>query len=389
MDATAPGTISEVAAKYLRFQLAENVGPIILARLIERFSTIDNLLSAPQAELAAVDGVGTARVRAILRARDGSEVADEIERARQHGVSIICREDAAYPPLLRHIPDPPICLYLRGRLEPADAVAVAVVGARRCSHYGSEQARRFAAGLAGLGFTIVSGLARGIDSCAHRAALAAGGRTLAVLGNGLATVYPPEHRALADQVAADGAVVSEFPMLAEPDASHFPRRNRIIIGLSLGVLVVEAGPKSGALISARLGTEYNREVFAVPGRVDATNSAGTNAMIRGGQAKLVANIEDVLDELGDVGRFMAEADPGAGQADGSQSAAPAGPVPRLSGDERRILDAVSEAETDLESLCDRAGLDVAKVAATLTCLQVKGLVRRLPGNRYARRRPGG
>ncbi len=380
------GTISEVAAQHLRFHLADNVGPIIFSRLLDRFTAVENILAVSRSELGKVEGVGTARSEAILRARDGQDAADEIVRAQEHGVRILCREDDDFPQHLNHIPDPPICLYVRGRLEPADAVALAIVGARRCSHYGSEQAGRFALGLAGLGFTVISGLARGIDSCAHRAALTAGGRTLAVLGNGLASIYPPEHADLAEQVAGSGAVLSEFPLLSGPEADHFPRRNRIIAGLSLGVLVVEAGHKSGALISARLASEYNREVFAVPGRVDATNSVGTNSMIRGAQAKLVTNIQDVLDELGDVGRFMA---PGTDEESAAgPSPTESSPVPRVGGDEQRVLEAIGETEAELEALCQRAGLSVAKVMATLTGLQVKGLVRRLPGNRYARRKAG-
>jgi DNA processing protein len=382
MHAVAAGTISETAAQYLRFHLADNVGPIILSRLLERFGSIDRVLSASTGELSDVEGVGTARAGAIRQARDGQEVDAEIARAREQGVSIICREDEAYPAHLRHIADPPICLYLRGDFEPTDAVALAVVGARRCSHYGMEQASRFAYGLAGLGFTIVSGLARGIDSCSHRAALSAGGRTLAVLGNGLASIYPPEHAELAEDVADQGAIVSELPMTAGPEAAHFPRRNRIIAGLSLGVLVVEAGPRSGALITARLASEYDREVFAVPGRVDVTNSAGTNSMIRGGQAKLIANIEDVLDELGDVGRFMA----GAGGDRQEAVDPPQGPrvAPTLTDDERRVLAAIGDDEVGLEALGQRSGIGTGKLTATLTGLQVKGLVRRLPGNHYVR-----
>jgi DNA processing protein len=284
-----------------------------------------------------------------------------------------------YPAQLKHIPDPPLCLYVRGSLEPADAVAVAVVGSRRCSFYGIEQTRRFASGLASVGFTVVSGLARGIDGHAHRAALAAGGRTVAVLGNGLASVYPPEHAELADQVAASGAVVSELPMLVGPEAGHFPRRNRIIVGLSLGVIVVEAGRRSGALISARLASEYNREVFAVPGRVDVDNSAGTNSMIRGGQAKLAASLEDVLDELGDVGRIMVQPETD------SPGQVPGAALP-LTPEEQRVIDSIGDDEADLEVVCQRSALGVAKVTATLTSLQLKGQVRRLPGNVYARRK---
>ncbi len=380
-------TVSEVGAKYLRLHLANGVGPMMLGRLLERFSSVDRVLSATRNELCDVDGIGPARADAVRRAGDGQGVDDEIARAGEHGVRIVCREDAEYPALLWHMPDPPICLYVRGELRRADAIALAIVGTRRCSHYGSEQARRFASGLARLGFTIVSGLARGIDSWAHRGALEARGRTIAVLGNGLPSIYPPEHAALADQVAADGAVVTEFPMGMAPEAGHFPSRNRIISGLGLGVLVVEAGSTSGALITARLASEYNREVFAVPGRVDTDNAGGTNGMIRRGEAKLVANIQDVLDELGDVGRFLTQPEAGpSGQRDATASGVG---VLRLEPDERKLVEVLGCEEVGLEELCLQSGLDAGRAMATLTGLQLKGLVRRLPGDRYVRRQAGG
>ena len=382
MDATASQPTSTVAARYLALQMASDVGPITVRRLLEHFSTLECLLSASPAELAQVEGVGRRRAEAILRARRDPNVAEELARAADEGVRVLCLEDDDYPAPLRHIPDPPICLYVRGKLEAADAVGMAIVGARRCTYYGMEQARRFGAALAGAGFTIVSGLARGIDGYAHEGALAAGGRTLAVLGNGLVRIYPPEHAALSERVIAHGALISELPMDAPPEGKNFPRRNRIIIGLCLGVLIVEAGRRSGALITARLATEYNREVCAVPGRVDSDTSAGTNAMIRDGQARLVTCLEDVLDELGDVGRIMApeEADPGR-----DESAAHGPVAPTLGPGERQVLDALSQEPIGPDHICQTSGVAVSKVAAALTALQMKGLVRQLPGDLYVRR----
>lgn len=381
MSATDGQVISEVGAKYLSLQLAQEVGPIVLSRLIERFSTIDGVIKASASELGQVEGVGQVRVGGILDARGGEGVAQEVELAKARGVRILCWEDAEYPAVLKHINDPPICLYVRGRLEPTDGVAIAIVGARRCSHYGTEQARRFGELLASAGFTVVSGLARGIDSYAHKAALTAGGRTLAVLGNGLGGIYPPENADLADRVADSGALISEFPMNVGPDADHFPRRNRIIAGLTLGTLVIEAGRRSGALITARMASEYNREVFAVPGRVDAGNSVGTNSMIRQGQAKLVTNLEDILDELGDVGKIMSpEANP-AEQADSREG----GPIPGLTDVERQVMSAMGDEEADLETIGRGCGLEIAQVTGILTNLELKGAVKRLPGNVYARR----
>lgn len=380
---TSEGT-SPAAERYLRLQMAAHVGPIIVARLMRYFSGIEGVLSASVRELARVEGVGPERAEAIRRARDDPRVAEEIARAADQGVRIICLADPDYPASLKHITDPPICLYVQGHLEPADAVSIAIVGSRRCSHYGCEQARRFGSALAGVGFTIVSGLARGIDGYAHEGALAGGGRTLGVLGNGLARIYPPEHAALAERVAASGALLSELPMDASPEGGNFPPRNRIIIGLCLGVIVVEAGRRSGALITARLGSEYNREVFAVPGRVDSVTSVGTNAMIRDGQAKLVTCLEDALDELGDVGRIMQQSD--AGERNQAAEAPPQDDPPaHLNRQEQAVFEAISEEATSADLISRSCGLDAAKVASVLTTLQMKALVRQLPGDLYVRR----
>ncbi len=382
MDGTASQCASPVAAQYLALNMAPDVGPITVRRLIEHFSDLEGVFSASTTELAQVEGVGPQRAKAIRRARDNPDLAEELARAADEGVRILCTQDDEYPAPLRHIPDPPICLYVRGTLEPTDAVAIAIVGARRCTYYGMEQARRFGSALAGAGFTVVSGLARGVDGYAHEGALAAGGRTFAVLGNGLTRIYPPEHADLGERVAHHGALIGELPMDAAPEAKNFPPRNRIIIGLCLGVLVIEAGRRSGALITARLATEYNREVCAVPGRVDSDASAGTNAMIRDGQAKLVTCLEDVLDELGDVGRIMLPEDTDANRGESATEGAAA---PPLTQEERQVLDALSQEPTGPDYICEGSGLAVSKVVAVLTALQMKGLVRQLPGTRYVRR----
>ena len=375
--------ISEVAAQYLRLHLADAIGPVLLGRLIKRFETIENVLSASMAELSQVEGIGERRSRAVFESRDDGEVEREIERVSRTGARIICWEDKDYPPQLRHCDDPPICLYVRGRLQPEDAVALAIVGSRKCTRYGYDQARRFAGLLAGAGFTVVSGLARGIDSYAHEGALCAGGRTVAVLGSGVDVIYPAEHVDLADRVMQSGAVISEDPMGSPPMADSFPRRNRIIAGMCLGVIVVEAGKRSGALITARLAGEYNREVFAVPGRVDTPTAAGTNDLIRKGAAKLVASLEDVLDELGDVGRVMARSanEEGADSPPAEDSATFAA----LDSNERVILSCLGTEEVPIDRIATETALSAARVTACLTTLQLKGLVVALPGNRFVRR----
>lgn len=373
---------SDQVRRYLRLQMADGIGPILARRLIDHFETIDAVLSASPGDLAGVEGIGRERARALAEARDDPAVDREIELAAKLGIRIVCLDDAEYPHPLRHINDPPLCLYIRGRLEPEDAIAIAVVGSRKCTRYGAEQAERFGAALASAGFTVISGLARGVDGAAQRGAVAAGGRSIAVLGNGLATVYPPEHGELAMQVAARGAVLSELPLETPPEASNFPHRNRIIAGLGLGVLVIEAAHRSGARITARLASEYNREVFAVPGRVDTPTAHGVNAMIRDGQAKLVTCLQDILDDLGDVGRMMAPADADPPVTGGTGSSEPPGLTP----DESTVWGALGEEAVELDEVAHATKLRIETVAAILTRLQLRGAVTALPGQRFERRK---
>ena len=381
--------ISEIGRQYLRVHLTADIGPIRLRHLLKRFGSPEAVLAASMAELQQVEGIGPKLAEAVFRLRDQDAMVErEIQQAASHGLKILCLEDPQYPQGLLNIPDPPICLYIRGRLEPADCVAVAVVGTRRCSHYGREQALRFGEALGSAGFTVVSGLARGVDSWAHRGALQGGGRTIAVLGNGLGTIYPPEHKPLAEQIISSdaGAVISELPSDIPPDAGNFPRRNRIIVGLSLGVIVVEAGKRSGALITARLASEYNREAFAVPGRVDRPEvSAGVNGLIRAGQAKLVTCLHDVLDELDQVGEIMGADLQTPEQPQEDVAAATTGRSTRLTTGERLILDAVVNGAEDADRIHQATKLDIAQITSTLTALQLKGLVRRLPGDRFVAR----
>lgn len=374
--------ISEVGRSYLRLQRVPDVGPIRARNLISHFGSVDAIWAASRAELQHVEGIGPMVAESIFRSRDDDGVDKEIAKAVECDLRILCVEDKDYPKPLLHIPDPPICLYVRGTLQPADSVAAAIVGTRRCSHYGREQALRFGESLAGAGFTIVSGLARGIDGEAHRGALRAGGRTIAVLGNGLGSIYPREHEELADEIAASGAIVSELEVDVTPDYKNFPPRNRIIAGLSLGVVVIEAGEKSGALITARLATEYNREVFALPGNVDRpAQTAGSNALIRDGSAKLITCLEDVLNELGEVGKTL--------RPDSSPQPmdAPLFAAANVTQNERSILEAVSGGIEEVEGICITTRLEAGSVASTLTALQLRGLIRQLPGNRFVCRTP--
>lgn len=378
-----PSILSDAARWHLRLARVPDIGPIRARRLVAHFGAAQTVFQASLSELERVEGIGTKIAKTIFQSRNADGVDSEIAKAADADLRIICPQDEEYPKALQHIPDPPICLYVRGTLQAADAVAVGIVGTRRCSHYGHEQAVRFAELLARAGFTVVSGLARGVDGDAHRGALRGAGRTIAVLGNGLGTIYPPEHGELADEIAASGALLSELPVDEGPDPSNFPGRNRIIAGLSLGVMVIEAGAKSGALITARLATEYNREVFALPGAVDRPHqNAGSNALIRASEAKLVTCLEDILDELGRVGdlmRFSPDSSPSS-KSNAAQTA-----PPNLAPHEKAIVDAVSQGVEDIDDICNQCGLPISKVSATLTLLQLRGLIRQLPGNRFVRR----
>ncbi|MEX2175956.1 MAG: DNA-processing protein DprA, partial [Pirellulaceae bacterium] len=293
---TADPAADDVAAEVL-LSLVPGVGPRTRKTLLAHFGSAQGVLAAASSQLREVAGIGPKISRAILAARREIDVAAELEVCRAHQVAVLIESHPDYPTRLTEIPDPPGVLFVRGAFSPSDGLAVAIVGTRHASHYGLAQAERLAGGLARAGYTIVSGLARGIDAAAHRGALKAGGRTLAVLGSGVLNVYPPEHAELAHEICSRGAVLGENPPRSPPLSGAFPQRNRIITGLSLGVIVVEASERSGALISARHAMEQGREVFAVPGRVDSRTSRGCHRLIRDG-AKLVETVDDVLEELG-------------------------------------------------------------------------------------------
>ena len=303
--------------------------------------------------------------------------------AIQAGCAVVTQADAGYPAPLRQIYDPPSVLYMKGRWSEHDRIAVAIVGSRQASRYGEQTAGHLAYELALRGVTVVSGLARGIDAAAHWGALKAAGRTLAVLGNGLSSIYPPEHRELAEAVAQHGAVISEYPMRMAPFAQNFPRRNRLISGLSLGVVVVEASAKSGALITADQALEQGREVFAVPGKVDSLTSEGTHQLLKQG-AKLVTGVEDILEEL----RLSPVEAVSRGQTpSGEAKESGRGLTPfHATAEERLMLAQLSADEPcDIDELVATTGLPASACAATLLGLEVKRLVTQLPGKRFVTR----
>jgi len=343
----------------------------IAREAFEHFGSAAGILAASTAELTALRGVGPALAGAV-RGLDAERIGtEEAQRAEALGMAILTLEDQDYPQRLRLIPDPPRVLYRLGSLLPQDGAGIAVVGARAATLYGRTVAERLGCDLAAAGVTVVSGLARGIDGCAHRGALAGGGRTVAVLGTGLDRMYPPEHHRLAADIAKCGALLSEFPLRAEPEPWHFPLRNRVISGLARGVVVVEAAVRSGALGTADMALEQGREVFAIPGPITSPTSAGTNRLIRQG-AGLVEGARDILDSFPDLAARLPAATP--------ERAAVAG----LSDSELQILGALGQAALPIDDIIRVSPDPAARTAALLTALELKGLVRQHPGKIFAR-----
>jgi DNA processing protein len=371
---------------WVQLALTEGIGPILTSRLIAAAGGAEEACAANSNLLSSIEGIGGAKSRQIAEAlrRAAAEAEAELGRAAAMGVSIISLEDAAYPEVLKLIPDPPPVLYVRGTLEPRDLNGFAIVGSRRCSHYGREQAERFAALLAQAGFTVVSGGARGVDSSAHRGAMALpSGRTFAVLGCGVDVAYPPENHALFDQIVERGAVISEFPLSTAPLKENFPRRNRIISGLSRGVLVVEADVKSGALITARQACDsHNRPVFAIPGLITNPMSAGPHALVRDG-AVLVTGLEDIVDNLGPLPHqttlVTEEETPVVVEV-----SAPA----LLSERQEAIVSAIDLEPTSLDTIIGRTELAAEIVMQELTMLSLRGVVKRVDNQNYVRKSRG-
>jgi DNA processing protein len=355
--------------------MVPGVGPQTCRALLEQFESPGRVIDASPARLCQVPGVGLKLAQKIASARRDFDAQAELDLCAGAGTRIIPRGDPEYPQSLENIPDPPNLLYVRGHLEEKDQLAIAIVGSRHCTPYGEATATRLASSLARLGFTIVSGLARGIDAAAHRGALKAGGRTIAVLANGLASVYPAEHKELADAMVQSGALVSEMAMRQRPLAALFTQRNRIISGISLGVLVVEATPRSGSLSTARHAVEQNREVFAVPGPVTSLSSRGCHRLIRDG-ARLVETVDDILEQLGPLVQPVRMA---------PEESAVRHPLELgLSDAERSLLGHLDDHPHGVDELITRTGLTASQVMATLSVLELKHLIRRLPGHQFVR-----
>ncbi len=369
---------------FLALNLLPGIGPIRVRRLLERFRSPERILMAAPAELTQTPGIGTEMASQIARWEDVIDLPEERRRMQDHGISALTLDDDAYPAALKEIHDPPFLLYIKGTILPRDSAALGVVGSRRMTHYGREQARKMSFQLAAAGFTIVSGLARGIDTAAHEAALAAEGRTIAVLGSGIGNVYPAENQALADRISENGAVISEFPVLYVPDKQSFPLRNRIVSGLSQGLLVVEAPVRSGSLITANQALEQGRSVFAVPGPVDRPNSEGCHRLIQQG-ASLVCSAQDVITELdsGMSSLNLTFDEPPEGKKAESTPKSNV-PAPEVSELEEKILEELALGESTIDHLSETTGLPVGAVSAALLQLEMKCLIKQLPGKYFTK-----
>jgi DNA processing protein len=350
---------------WIGFNIVPSIGPAKVRALLDRFGDLETAWHADERSLRDA-GLDRKAIGNLQRARADLDLDAQMARIEREGVHVLTWEDTDYPPLLREIYGPPPVIYVRGTLLPEDQWAVAVVGTRRATAYGKQAARILSRDLAQNGVTVVSGLARGIDTEAHRGALEGGGRTIAVMGCGLDRVYPPEHRRLAHTIAEHGALVSDYSLGTPPDGRNFPPRNRIISGLSQGVLVVEAGAKSGALITVDFAVDQGREVFAVPGNMTSRSSAGCNRLIQNG-AKMVLSVQDVLEELN---MTMLE-----------QQAEVRAVVPDNK-TEARLLELVSDQPLHIDEICRQSELPIHEVSGALTMMELKGLVRQVGGMQY-------
>ena len=352
---------------YLVLNSLRLIGPVRVRRLLEAFGSVEAVFSKNRNSLASVEGIGAAAAESIKNWENTFDLAGELQRMAELGIQVIDREDPLYPPQLLEIYDPPLVLYYKGDMEAARRRGVGIVGSRHTSHYGLETAKKLSYQIAYAGLTVNSGLARGIDTAAHQGALAAKGRTVAVLGCSLDSIYPPENRVLAEAMVENGGLLlSEFSLGTPPDKQTFPMRNRVVSGLSGGILVVEAGESSGALITARMALDQGRQVFAVPGRIDNPQAKGCHRLIKEG-AKLVESVEDVLAEF----EFLFPK---------NQMQEPRKAWPEdLSAEEKQILEALDMMEVHVDELIRKCGLPSAVVSSTLLRLEMRKLVRQLPG----------
>ncbi len=351
----------------LALQMIQDIGPATSKVLIDALGSPSEIFSSGMDRLLSIDGLGTIRVEKLTSFSDWKKIDAVLEECRQKEVKITHYGSDDYPELLGQITDPPTAIYYKGTLSPHDKYAISIVGSRRATSYGKSIAQHIAEGLSSMGFTIVSGMARGIDCISHIGAVKKGGRTLAVLGSGIDVIYPPESLDLYRRIQGSGTVISEFPLGTAPLRENFPRRNRIISGLSLGVIVVEAAKGSGTLITAQSALEQNREVFAVPGNISSANSYGTNALLKKG-AKLITHPDDVVEELSPLLKGFI-------RAEKKQQL-------EISAEERQICDILSGEPVHIDEITRKAGFPSAKVLGLLLGLELRSVVRQMEGKKF-------
>ncbi|HSH93357.1 MAG TPA: DNA-processing protein DprA [Roseimicrobium sp.] len=363
----------------IALNLIEHVGPIRLRKLLEHFGDAPSILRAGKQALSQVNGIGEEVAESIAGWEKSADLSGELKRIRDYGCRVLIGSDDEYPASLREIYDPPIVLYIQGKLEEKDRHGIALVGTRMVSPYGQDVTRRLAMELAAAGVTVVSGGARGVDTTAHDGALSAKGRTIAVLGTGINQVFPSENAKLFGRIAENGAVLTQFPFNRPPDKQSFPIRNRIVAGMTLGTVVIEAQIGSGALITANMAADYGRQIFAVPGRVDSERSRGCHELIKKG-AKLVESAKDILLEFE---YLFAPARP---LTNGISNEQPSLLMPALGDSEKRVFERLPGGEElSIDDLIALTGLPSATVSVALLQLEMKSLVKQLPGKLFSRR----
>ncbi len=352
---------------WIALSMLPEIGPVGARRLLSVFGSPEKIFVAGLDDLLKIEGIGINRAKNIKTFSSWQDIEKQMRIAEQKGINVISLDNPSYPEMLREIDDAPVVLYLKGEVQPHDKYAIAVVGSRKLTHYGASIAENISEELASMGFTIISGMARGIDSLSHKGALKVGGRTIAVLGSGIDIPYPPENKTLLDKVVHSGCVMSEFPPGTPPEKENFPRRNRLISGLSLGVLVIEASADSGALITARYAMEQGREVFAVPGNVTSSHSSGTNDLIKKG-AILARNAEDIVEELAPVLKgFIRSRDK---------------VKIEVTDEEKNLCSLLSGEPKQIDDISRECGLPASKVLGILLGLELKGAVRQIIGKRF-------
>jgi DNA processing protein len=359
----------------LALNLVGNVGPIRVRQLLEHFGDAPAVLSASHQQLLQVRGIGEETAAAIASWEKTVDLGGELRRIVEFGCRIVTQQDGEYPDLLKQIYDPPVVLYVKGELLPKDKNSVAMVGSRLTTHSGIEVARKLAYQLAYLGVTVVSGGARGIDSAAHQGALSAKGRTIAVLGTGINLIWPPENKELYERITANGALITQFPFNRRGDKQSFPIRNRIVAGMTLGTVVVEANLTSGALITANFANEYGRQVFAVPGRIDSPRSKGCHDLIKKG-AKLCEGAEDILSEFE---YLFPPSNKAASPAETGQL-----PALELSENEQKVYDTLGNEEISIDEVIRKSGLPASAASVALLSLEMKRIIRQLPGKMFVK-----